>query len=174
MMSHGLAVFILTDLSQQFEMDTDCEIGRLLESGYCRYDEPQSYALILVNPLVNKMLAALKKPTRLDISDGAYDALQNADYLMRVHDTAELAVLELMRRPNLFKFSVIQKGDREVVLEIEMAGRQDWDIRRDLESEGFQSEGMNRSDPKEVPVPRKMAKKVAKEEIDITAVRLPD
>ena len=50
MMRLGLAVLILTDLSDQFEMDSDREIGRLLNFGYCRRDESQSYVLLLVNP----------------------------------------------------------------------------------------------------------------------------
>jgi hypothetical protein len=42
MMKHGLAVLIFTDLSQQFDMDSDSAIGDLLDMGYCRYDKPQS------------------------------------------------------------------------------------------------------------------------------------
>lgn len=61
MVGSGQTVLILTNLSGQFHMDADFVIGDLLTRGYCRYDEPQSYALILVNPLINKMLAALKK-----------------------------------------------------------------------------------------------------------------
>lgn len=71
MMKHGLAVLILTDLTSQFDMEADHAIGESLSLGYCRYDKPQSYVLLLVNPLVNKMLAALTNPMRLEISHTA-------------------------------------------------------------------------------------------------------
>lgn len=173
MMKHGLAVFILTDLSQQFDMEADCAISDLLGAGYCRNDEPQSYILLSVNPLVNKMLAVLKNPTRLSISDKPYDALRNADYAMRVHDTAELAVLELMRRRNVSKFSVIQKND-EVKLEIEREAEKGADLQKELEDENFQTVVVKRQDGKNVRISRKVLRKVAKEEIGIVAVRLDE
>src|SRR3984957_20332491 len=56
MMKHGLAVLISTDLSERFDMDADFAIGDSLRMGQCRDNEPQSYVLLLVNPLINKML----------------------------------------------------------------------------------------------------------------------
>src|ERR1700722_13335245 len=84
MMKNGLAAMVLYNL---------------LNMGYCRNDEAQRYILLLVNPLINKMLAALKNPIRLEISETIYDALRDAQATTRVRDTAELAVLETMRQP---------------------------------------------------------------------------
>lgn len=161
MMKLGLAVFIFTDLKDQFYMDSDNAIGELLDLGQCRYDEAQSHVLLLVNPLVNIMLAARQEPVRLDMSDKTYKVLRNAQYLMQVHDTAELAVLELMRRPNLSKFSVIQKSDKEVVLEIEVQAEKGADIQKELDAEDFQTVVVNRQDGKNIRISRKVVKKVA-------------
>lgn len=111
MMRDGLAVLLLTDLRKQFEMNTDFEIGDLLQLGYCRYDEDQNYVLLLLNPIINKMLAALKNPIRLEISEKVYDALLGAVAATRVRDTAEFAMLEAMREANTSKVTVVQTGD---------------------------------------------------------------
>jgi hypothetical protein len=107
------------------------------------------------------MLAARQEPVRLDMSDKTYKVLRNAQYLMQVHDTAELAVLELMRRPNLSKFSVIQKSDKEVVLEIEVQAEKGADIQKELDAEDFQTVVVNRQDGKNIRISRKVVKKVA-------------
>lgn len=120
MMRDGLAVLLLTDLREQFEMNSDFEISDLLRFGYCRYDEEQSYVLLLVNPIINKMLAALKNPIRLEISEKVYDALLGAVAATRVRDTAEFAVLETMREANTSKVTVVQTTDDEILLEIEV------------------------------------------------------
>jgi DNA-binding transcriptional MerR regulator len=132
MMRHGLAVLILTDLSEQFDMDADFAIGDLLKMGYCRYDKPQGYVLLLVNPLINKMLAALKNPVRLEISDTIYDAIYEAQAARTVRDMAELEVLQTMRQSDTSKFTVEHISDEEVLLEIyentqgDRADRKDW------------------------------------------------
>lgn len=120
MMRDGLAVLLLTDLREQFEMNSDFEISDLLRLGYCRYDEEQSYLLLLVNPIVNKLLAALKNPVRFEISEKIYDAMRAVAAATRVLDTAEFAVLETMRQANTSKFTVVQTSDDEILLEIQV------------------------------------------------------
>ena len=162
MMRHGLAVMIFTDLSQQFEMDADFAIGDLLNMGYCRNDEAQRYILLLVNPLINKMLAALKNPIRLEISETIYDALRDAQATTRVRDTAELAVLETMRQPNNSKFTVVQTGDEEVLIEICENVERDGTAQKDEISPAQQEKN-------EALL---IVKKVAKERIRIVGVKL--
>ena len=120
MMRLGLAVVIFTDLNEQFEMNLDSVIGNSIRLGYCRYDEPQSYVLLLVNPIINKMLAAQMEATRLEISDKSYYELRAAEAATRVRDTAELAVLEAMRHPNTSQLTVVPMSDKEVLLEIDV------------------------------------------------------
>src|SRR5438876_4438189 len=79
MMQHGLAVFVFSDLEESFEMDADIAIADMLELGYCRFDHPHAYIFICVNPIANKILAALKKPIRLEISDKVYKTRRAAD-----------------------------------------------------------------------------------------------
>ena len=120
MMRDGLAVLLFTDLREQFEMNSDFEISDLLRLGYCRHYEEPSYLLLLVNPIVNKMLAALKNPARLEISEKIYDVMGAVAAATRVRDTAEFAVLETMRQANTSKFTVIQTSDDEILLEIQV------------------------------------------------------
>lgn len=173
MMKHGLAVFILTDLIDEFHMEPDYAIGDLLDMGYFRYDEPQSYVLLFVNPLVNRILGMLKNPRRLEVSDKAYDALNKVHDAMRVRDSAELAVLELMRRTDGSKFTVTPKGHNEITLEIEVEVGKNADIQKELEKEDFQTVVVKRQDKKTVRIFRKVVKKVAKEQLELVAVRLP-
>ena len=131
MMRLGLAVVLFTDLNAQFEMNSDLEIADSLRAGCCRYDEPQSYVLLLVNPIVNKMLAAPKNPTRLEISEKTYTVLRVAEGATRVRDTAEFAVLETMREANTSKVTVVQTSDDEILLEIEVKEERGGTVQQD-------------------------------------------
>jgi DNA-binding transcriptional MerR regulator len=166
MMKYGMAVLILTDLRQQFDMDSDFAIGDLLRLGYCRYDQPQSYVVLLVNPIINKMLAALKNPTQLKISDKVYDALDAAEAGTKVRDTAELAVLETMRQTNTSKFTAMQTNDQEILLEIEMKDEKEGTGQR------VQRPRVEHEKDPDTPISRTIVKKVARENIGIIAVRV--
>jgi hypothetical protein len=170
MMKQGLAIMILTDLNHQFDMDFDSAIGDLLGMGYRRYDEPQSYVLILVNPIVNKMLQALKEPMRLDITSRAYDALNDAQAVARACDLAELEILKLMRQPNISKITITQTNDKEVLLEIDENAEGGGAVQK-----GQISSANHWKDQAEAaPISRKVVKKVTKEAIDIIAVRVKE
>jgi DNA-binding transcriptional MerR regulator len=158
MMGHGLAVLILTDFSQQFDMDSDFAIADLLDTGYCRYDKSKSCILVLINPIVNKILAALQKPMRLEISNTTYRALSDAQAATRVRDTAELEVLKLMRQPKISKITVTQTNDKKVQLEYDENAERDITVQKE----------------KAALISRKVVKKVPKEEIGIIAVRMKD
>jgi hypothetical protein len=166
MMRHGIAVLILTDLSRQFDMDGDFAIGDLLSLGYCRYDEPQSYVMILVNPIINTMVAALKNPTRLEISEKVYDSLGVAAAATRVRDSAEFAVLETMRQATTSKFTVVQMNDEEILLEIEM--------KDEGTGQRVQEPRVHHESGPATPISRTVVKKVAREGIGITAVKVDD
>ena len=166
MMKRGLAVLILTDLSRQFDMDADFAIGDLINMGYCRYDEPQSYVLILVNPIINKMLLALKDPVRLEINETIYDALIDVKASVTVRDTAELEVLKLMRQSNVSKINITQTDDKEVVLEIDENAERDGTIRND------QIPLLDHEKDDVAPISRRVVKKVTRKAIGLTAVRV--
>jgi DNA-binding transcriptional MerR regulator len=137
MMERGLAVLIFTDFCENFNMDSDFDIADLLKLGYCTREEPQSYVLLSVNSIVNKMLAALKKPVRLNISEATYRALASASAEVRVRDTAELAVLQAMRRPNVSRLKITELKSKKVLIESDMkkkkrAGAASKNVRSDL------------------------------------------
>jgi hypothetical protein len=98
-------------------MDCDFDIADLLKAGYCKREEPQSYVLLSVNPIVNKMLGALKKPVRLDISETTYRALESVSAELRVRSTAELAVLQTMRRLNVSGIKITKLKSKKVLIE---------------------------------------------------------
>lgn len=158
MMRLGLAVLIFTDLSQRFEMNSDLAISELLNEGYCRYCEPQSYVFLFVNPLVNKILAALKNPIRLEISNKTYVELGHIQAATKVRDTAELAVLQAMRDPNSYKITVVRTSDREVLLEVDVTDEKDGTIQKD------QIPAVHREEDQAALISRKVVKTIKKEE----------
>jgi len=164
MMRRGLAVVIFSDLNEQFEMNLDSVIGNSIRLGYCRYDEPQSYVLLLVNPIINKMLAAQMEAPRLEISYKSYYELRDAEATTRVRDTAELAVLEAMRHPNTSQLTVVPMSDKEVLLEINVKGQKQESVQKDRPPAIY-------SCIEETAVSsRKVVRRVAREEVRITPV----
>jgi DNA-binding transcriptional MerR regulator len=164
MMRRGLAVLIFTDLSRQFDLDADFAIGDLINMGYCRYDQPQRYVLLLVNPIINKMLLALKNPVQLEITETIYDALIDLKAAMTVRDTAELEVLKLMRQSNVSKINITQTDDKEVVLEIDENPERDGTIRND------QIPLPDHEKDQVAPTSRRVVKKVERKAIGLTAI----
>ena len=163
MMQHGLAVFIFTNLEESFDMDADIAIADMLDLGYCRYDHPHAYILICVNPIVNKILTALKKPVRLEISDKVYKARWAANSKFRVQDDAELAVLDAMRGNDVKRFSVTKKWDKQILLEIEQELPEGADLNTAVSSYDFQTVTIKRHGGKNVRISRTVPKRISRE-----------
>jgi len=175
MMQHGLAVFIFTDLEGSFDMDADIALADMLKLGYCRYDHPHAYIFICVNPIVNKILTALKQPVRLEISDKVYKARWAADAKFRVQDDAELAVLDAMRHNDVKRFSVTKKWEKEILLEIEQELPEGADLNSAVSSHDFQTVTIKRHEGKNVRISRTMPKKISREKIrKLVVVQLND
>jgi len=174
MMQHGLAVFIFTDLEESFDMDADIAIADMLELGYCRYDHSHAYIFICVNPIVNKILTALKKPVRLEISDKVYKARWAANSMFRVQDDAEFAVLDAMRDNDVKRFSVMKKY-KEILFEIEQELPEGADLNTAVSSHDFQTVTISRHEGKNVRISRTMPKKISREKIrKLVIVQLND
>ena len=172
MMQHGLAVFIFTDLEKSFDMDADIAIADMLDLGYCGYDHPHAYIFICVNPIVNKILAALKKPVRLEISDRVYKARWAAYAKFSIHDDAELAVLDVMRDKDVKRFSVTARG-KEILLQIEQELPEGTDLNTAVSGHDFQTVSVKRHEGKNVRISRTMPKKISREKIrKLVAVQL--
>lgn len=165
MMNLGLAVFIFTDLEKSFSMESDIDIADLLNMGYCRFDHQQAYIFLSVNPIVNRILAALKDPVRLDVSDAVYKALWTEHNRFRAQDFAELAVLDAMRDNNLTRFIVTKKGDQEILLESEEELPTGADLNTAMCSHNFQTVTVKRHEGKNVWISRLMPKKISRRKI---------
>ena len=164
MMQHGLAVFIFTDLEKSFDMAADITIADMLELGYCRYDHPHAFIFICVNPIVNKILAALKKPVRLEISDRVYKARWAANDKFRVQDDAELAVLDAMRDDDVKRF-IVTARDKEILLELEQELQEGTDLNTAVGGHDFQTVTIKRHEGKNVRISRTVPKKISREKI---------
>jgi len=73
----GLAVYLLTDLSTTFIMESDLEFEFLIRQGYFRVQRHGSFLLVHMNPIVNRLLIALGEEP-LETSEEAYIARRNA------------------------------------------------------------------------------------------------
>jgi DNA-binding transcriptional MerR regulator len=166
MMKYGLAVLIFTDLSHEFEMDADYAIGGAIDMGSCRHEKSQSHVLILVNPIINKMLLALKNPMRLEITEKIYDAVSDLRASMTVRDTVELELLKLMRQSDVSKINITQTDGKEVVLEIDENTEGDGTIRNDQISIAVHEKD------DVAPISRRVVKKVTRKAIGLTAVKV--
>ena len=172
MMQHGLAVFIFTDLEESFDMDADIAIADMLELGYCRYDHPHAYIFICINPIVNKILAALEKPVRLEISDRVYEARWAANAKFSIQDDAELAVLDAMRDDDVKRF-IVTARDKEILLELEQELPEGTDLNTAVSGHDFQTVTIKRHEGKNVRISRTMPKKISREKIrKLVAVQL--
>ncbi len=96
-MSRGMSVLLLTDLTDTFVMDSDLEIEDLLHLGYFRSEHPQAYMLIKLNPLVNKLLQCLKEPFQLQIHGKTYALIRSIRGEFALRFPQELEVLRLIR-----------------------------------------------------------------------------
>jgi hypothetical protein len=125
LMALGMSVLLFTDLSETFVMDTDAEIEDMLRLGWLRAEEPQSYCLLKLNPLVNRVLACLKEPVELKVTDRVYSVIRQARSETHVKTPEELGVLGLLRDPANRKVTVhfkdghIQRAEAEVERPVE-------------------------------------------------------
>lgn len=97
LMRHGLHVFLLTDLEKTFIMDSDLEFEDLLHCGQFRVEETRPYILLRLNEVVNRLLAATKKPIRLKPSNLVYAAHAKMESELRVQTVPEFDLLQAVR-----------------------------------------------------------------------------
>ena len=105
-MCQGMAVVLMTDLRKTFVMDSDLEFEDLLHLGYFRYEGPQGYVLLKLNPIVNRLLACRKEPVTLSIHDDVYRVIRNVRGELRIRSQEEFEVLRLLRSGDYRKVTV--------------------------------------------------------------------
>lgn len=109
----GVNIYLLTDLKETFIMHTDLEIEDLFRHGFFRGDEEQSYLLININPLVNKLLS-LKGLPPLKTSDMVYDQMHKYHEQTTARSNGEAEILKLIR-DDKYRQVVIHLKDGKVV-----------------------------------------------------------
>jgi DNA-binding transcriptional MerR regulator len=94
----GLGVWLVTDFEETFMMDSELEFMDMIEHGWLGGGETRAYAWLKVDPLVNKLLGALKDPINIvmDRSKGAA-IMRLRDQLASGRSPEEVEVLRLIR-----------------------------------------------------------------------------
>lgn len=98
----GCAIWLLTTPDgETFILEKDTEIKDLFDMGYFRTGVVNGYALLFINPLVNRILGCLKTPIELPIRDHFYKMLNEVRHEMNIRSNGELHMLRHVRRKDV-------------------------------------------------------------------------
>ncbi len=114
LMSHGLNVLLLTDFKATFQMAADVDIGDLLYLGYTRHEKPESFVLLKVNPLVNRILGCFTPPVELKIKKEIYHLILGAERDGRLHTSDERELMQVLRSGEYSKV-VVKLSNGQIV-----------------------------------------------------------
>ena len=92
----GYSVCLLTDLKDEFFIDTDLEVSNLLRAGLLRKKNANDYIILRLSPLVNKVLELIKQPPLPD-GEEWYEKLFELLGQTFVKNDAEFHLLSLVR-----------------------------------------------------------------------------
>lgn len=107
----GFTVCLLTDLKDDFIIDTDIEIASLMRAGLMRQEKSKDYIMLRLNPLVNKILSTLELPL-IPSGDAIYSKLFELYGQVMVKDEAEFHLLSLVRSKDFRSITVHLKDGR--------------------------------------------------------------
>lgn len=93
----GVGVYLLTDLEETFILDSELEFIGELELGAFGGNDPEGYVFLKVNPIVNRLLACLKKPIHLECHGKGYEILREVRDIGKTRSREESRLLELLR-----------------------------------------------------------------------------
>ena len=113
MCNFGMTIYLLTDLKEEFIMDTDAEIEDLFRMGMFRGSDEQGYLLIKINPLINKLLS-FRGIGPIDTSDEVYDFMRKTKQQATANNRQEQKVLKLIREKK-YKQVTIHLKDGEII-----------------------------------------------------------
>lgn len=108
----GLGVWLLTDFEGTFIMDSEMEFEQLWSMGYFGGDEPAAYALLKVNPLVNRLLGCMKEPILLPAHGRGYQIMNDPSYNIGLYSPEELEAIELIRSGNYESVEIVAPNGR--------------------------------------------------------------
>jgi len=119
LMNYGLTVYLLTDFSETFVMDSDLEFLDMMTNGYFRADHPQGYVFLRVNDIVNRLLGALKEPLNLPATESVYRQVATKHAAFTACTPAEMALLRRIRDRQYDQVTVRLKGGQIVGIDAE-------------------------------------------------------
>lgn len=108
----GMVVFLLTNLTSVFQMETDVGLEELLHYAYFRHDDPEAYFVLKVNPVVNELLQMTTTPAPLPITDENYALIRKGNRMSRTETLEEMQALALLRTRGNQSITFEFKDDR--------------------------------------------------------------
>ena len=115
----GVPVLLITDFKSMFVMDSVLEWIDLMQHGYFGGDDEGAYAMLKVNPIVNRVLTCLKEPIHIPDHGRGYEILREINSNLGVRDEAERKILELIRSKEFRRVEVELRGERVHVIRSE-------------------------------------------------------
>jgi len=98
-MRYGARVWLLTDCKQTFVMDHDIEFADMFELGSFRGEREGGYYLLPIDPIVKRLVAAMKDPIDLTPVLDLYQLVAQGRSFLGEHNEREREVLKLLRDP---------------------------------------------------------------------------
>jgi DNA-binding transcriptional MerR regulator len=98
-MKYGARVWLLTDCKQTFVMDHDIEFADMFELGAFRGEREGGYYLLPIDPIVKRLVAAMKDPIDLAPVMDLYAVVAQGRSILGEHNEREREVLGLLRDP---------------------------------------------------------------------------
>ncbi len=113
-----LAVFLVTDFEKVFVMDSSLEVSDMFRSFFGFGEQPQAYAFLKVNDIVNKMIQSKHPDVEIKEDERMLGGFNYAIHQSSVHNDSESQMLSEVRKDDVRRVEVIiRKGkiDRVVV-----------------------------------------------------------
>jgi len=106
MLSHGLGVWLLTDLERTFIMDSELGFIDLMNMGAFGGNQENAYVFVKVNPLVNQLLEKIPSIGQLEAHGRGYEILRELRDQATPKSRAEAFVLEMIRSPDVNRVEI--------------------------------------------------------------------
>ncbi|MCH8984617.1 MAG: MerR family transcriptional regulator [Acidobacteria bacterium] len=102
----GVGVWLLTDLEETFIIDSELEMLSLMEMGFFGGEKDAGYLLLKLNPVINRMLSALKDPIEIPADGHGYNILHQIREMFAASNDGERKVLEAIKSGDFRRIEV--------------------------------------------------------------------
>ena len=106
----GVNVWLVTDLEETFIMNSELEFRDLVNHEFLGGDHPRAWILLKVNPIVNKLLGALKDPIHLASHGRGHEILRELRQSLGVRTPEEYDILQMIRSGDFDRIDVEMKN----------------------------------------------------------------